>query len=60
MDPCVSTPHLRRDPLSTGGIRSIHAQPAALRQLLEGHLGYTHPPEAKADLEALLAQLRVD
>jgi hypothetical protein len=34
------------------------AQPATLRKLLEAHLTYTHPPDAKTDLEALLAKLR--
>jgi len=39
-------------------VPAVPAEPAPLRQLLEGHLDYTHPPEAKADLDTLLARLR--
>ena len=34
------------------------ADPPALCALLEGHLAYAHPPHAKGQLEALLAELR--
>ncbi len=44
-----------------GKYRFVQAGPAApadLRHLLENHLTYTDPPDAKADLERLLLQLR--
>lgn len=34
------------------------AQSGALVELLEAHSEYTNPPEARADLESLLARLR--
>ena len=47
--------------IQNGEYQLVPAGPAnrpALRALLESHLAYTNPPEAKGDLEALLARLR--
>ena|SRR5215216_7999496 len=35
-----------------------HADPAALIDLLDNHLDYTHPPQAKVELESLLEKMR--